>query len=57
MDSEEPEHTGKTFKIEADVCKSIDNYWKRAYNYITIEKLYTMLLNNEDPEGYLFNRI
>lgn len=35
-----------------DVCKSIDNYWKRAYNYITIENVCTMLLYNGDPVGY-----
>ena len=41
-----------TEENETDVRKSVDNYWKHAYNYITIENLYAMLLNNGDPEGY-----
>ena len=50
----------KTEENETDVRKSVDNYWKHAYNYITIENLYTMLLNNGDPEvihkQYLFGQ-
>ena len=39
----------KTEENETDVRKSVDNYWKHAYNYITIEELYTMLPNNGNP--------
>ena len=34
----------ETQKRLLDVRKSIDNYWKHAYNYITIEHMCAMLL-------------